>query len=267
MKPATFDYIRPENLSDAVSLLSQGGGESKIKAGGQSLGPMLNMRLANTAQLVDISQIPDLSSTLEDNGSIVFGACITHAAIEDGRVPDVTNGMMTKVAAGIAYRAVRNQGTIGGSLAHADPAADWIITLIAAGAEIIILGPKGERRVELSQFMESAFETALKFDDILTAIRIPKFSEKARWGYYKFCRKTGEFANAMSAIVVDPARDVCRVVIGATDTHPVFIPDANQLLSSNEAINAAISKHGLDDDPLSAQMHRTALRRAIEQVR
>lgn len=267
MKPAAFDYVRPTNLSDAVSLLSQGGGESKIKAGGQSLGPMLNMRLVHTAQLVDISQIPDLTSISEDNGSAVFGACITHAAIEDGQVPDVTGGMMAKVAAGIAYRAVRNQGTIGGSLAHADPAADWIITMIAAGAEAIILGPKGERRVELSQFMESAFETALDFNDILTAIRIPKFSDKARWGFYKFCRKTGEFADAMSAIVVDPTRDVCRVVIGATDTRPVVITDARQLLSSNEAINAVIEKHSLNEDPLSAQMHRTALLRTIEQVR
>jgi carbon-monoxide dehydrogenase medium subunit len=174
--------------------------------------------------------------------------------------------MMNSVAAGIAYRAIRNQGTIGGSLAHADPSADWVISLTAAGAEAVISGPNGERRVGLNQFMDSAFETKLDFDDILTAVRIPKFSKQARWGYYKFCRKTGDFAEAMSAVVIDPSRDYCRVVIGATDTHPVVITDAIDLLTSDEAIDACITKNALDLNPLSGQMHRTALRRCIKQV-
>jgi carbon-monoxide dehydrogenase medium subunit len=266
LKPAVFDYVCPTNLSDAVNLLTQGQGDSKVKAGGQSLGPMLNMRLAHATQLVDISRIAELKVVSHDSDAMVVGACITHASIEDGQVADVTGGMMNSVAAGIAYRAVRNQGTIGGSLAHADPSADWVITLTAVGAEAIISGPKGERRVELNQFMDSAFETILEFDDILTAVRIPKFSKKARWGYYKFCRKTGEFAEAMSAVVVDPERDFCRVVIGATDTRPLVITEAINLLSSDEAIDACITENGLDIDPISAQMHRTALRRSISQV-
>lgn len=267
MKPAAFDYVRPASLSEAISLLTDGEGESKIMAGGQSLGPMLNMRLVRARQLVDISQISELNAVTKNGGATTFGACITHAAIEDGRVPDVTHGMMTSIAAGIAYRAVRNQGTIGGSLAHADPAADWVTSLTATGAEVLITGRRGERRVELSQFINSAFETELDFDDILTAICIPDFSAKARWGFYKFCRKTGEFADAMSAIVIDPVKSYCRVVIGATDARPVVINDAIELLSSDEAIDSSIAENGLAVDPLKAQIHRTALRRCIDQVR
>ena len=266
MKPAAFEYVRPKNLAEALTLLAEGQGDSKVKAGGQSLGPMLNMRLSRVNQLVDISLIPELKTVSDDSDTIIIGACITHASIEDGKIPDVTNGMMNSVAAGIAYRAIRNQGTIGGSLAHADPSADWVISLTAAGAEAVISGPNGERRVGLNQFMDSAFETKLDFDDILTAVRIPKFPKQARWGYYKFCRKTGDFAEAMSAVVIDPSRDYCRVVIGATDTHPVVITDAIDLLTSDEAIDACITKNALDLNPLSGQMHRTALRRCIKQV-
>jgi len=268
MKAAAFDYVRPETIADAVSLLVEGNGNNKILAGGQSLGPMLNMRLVHTAQLVDISRILKLTTFSDEGDAVLFGACITHASIEDGNVPDVTSGMMSSVAAGIAYRAVRNRGTVGGSLAHADPAADWPTALIAIGAEVIIVGPKGRRFVPLNHFMESPFETILATDEIIVSVRIPKFSPKARWGFYKFCRKTGEFAEAMCAVVIDPPRDICRVVIGATDTQPVIISAASELLSApTDVMDAVIRENGLAENPYTAQIHRTALQRAIEQVR
>src|SRR4051812_21371598 len=147
MKPAPFDYEAPRDVAGALRLLREGGANAKIIAGGQSLGPMLNMRLAQPSLLIDVRRIPELGTTSEVNGSLVFGSCITHAAIEDGKVPDATQGLMRDVAAHIAYRAVRNRGTIGGSVCHADSAADWVNTLTLLGAAAVIEGPDGRREV------------------------------------------------------------------------------------------------------------------------
>lgn len=143
MKPARFDYERPTSLGDALALLGTGERVVKCLAGGQSLGPMLNLRLVQPDLLVDITRIPELTRVEEDDDGLLLGACTTHAAIEDGRVPDVTGGVLPAVAQGIAYRAVRSRGTIGGSLAHADPAADWLACLTALGAEIVVHGASG----------------------------------------------------------------------------------------------------------------------------
>jgi carbon-monoxide dehydrogenase medium subunit len=126
MKPAPFDYARPSSLADAIALLASDELSLKLLAGGQSLGPMLNLRLVQPDLLVDITAVPELRRAEADGDGVLIGACVTHADIEDGRVPDPTEGVLPAVARGIAYRAVRNRGTIGGSLAHADPAADWI---------------------------------------------------------------------------------------------------------------------------------------------
>ena len=119
--------------------------DAKVLAGGQTLGPMLNLRLAQPALLVDITRIPELAAVSEDADAVTIGATVTHAAIEDGRVPDPTGGFLARVARGIAYRAVRTRGTIGGSLAHADPAADWLSCLAALGAEVVIAGAGRQR--------------------------------------------------------------------------------------------------------------------------
>ena len=150
MKPARFDYARPASLGEAVALLGTRGTVVKCLAGGQSLGPMLNLRLVQPDLLVDITRIPELTRVEEDGDGVLLGACTTHAAIEDGRVPDVTGGVLPAVAQGIAYRAVRSRGTIGGSLAHADPAADWITCLTALGAEIVVHGPSGRRELAVA---------------------------------------------------------------------------------------------------------------------
>ena len=132
MKPAAFDYVRPATLPEALALLAEVA-EAKVLAGGQTLGPMLNLRLAQPPLLVDITRIAELAEVAEDGDGLWLGAIITHAAIEDGRVKDPTHGFLGKIAAGIGYRAVRTRGTIGGSLAHADPAADWLTLSDGAG--------------------------------------------------------------------------------------------------------------------------------------
>ena len=135
MKSAAFDYARPRDVSEALKLLSSD--EAKAAAGTQSLGPMLNLRVVQPRLLVDLRFIEELRSMKEQKDSVTLGACVTHAEVEDGRVPDPTGGFMRSVAANIAYRAVRNRGTIGGSLVHADPAADWPSALLALGAVAI----------------------------------------------------------------------------------------------------------------------------------
>ena len=141
MKPVDFTYNRPSNLADAFELLQQDGdgGASMVIAGGQSLMPMLNLRLVRPTALVDLRHLDELRQLRDDGDSLIYGAGITHAMIEDGFVPDATPGWLSSIAGAIAYRAVRNRGTIGGSLAHADPAADWLSALTALGGEVQLL--------------------------------------------------------------------------------------------------------------------------------
>ena len=264
MKPVAFDYEKPRDLSEAIRLLAQGNGVGKLMAGGQSLGPMLNLRLAQPQLVIDIRGIAELNEIGERDGSLVLGSCTTHAAIEDGRVPDITRGLMREVAANIAYRAVRNRGTIGGSLCHADPAADWVSVLVLLSAVALVEGPAGRREIEAERFVSGAFATVLADDEILVGLRIPKLSSHGRWGHYKFCRKPGEFAEAISAVLVDPERGLCRAVMGATHGAPHVIEDARFLVNGFDTEQAVVTveRAGMADDPYERQIHHTALKRA-----
>lgn len=268
MKAAQFDYARPAGCADAAALLKQSDGMGKIIGGGQSLGPMMNLRLAQPELLVDVRGIALLRACDEQPGAVTLGAAITHADIEDGRVPDPSRGMMPFVAAGIAYRAVRNRGTLGGSLAHADPAADWINLMALLDAQYLLEGLAGRRTVAGTDWMAGAFTTALAEDEVLTAVRIATLSATARWSYYKFNRKTGEFAEAIGAFVDDPARGVRRGLIGATDGAPYVIEDAAPLLDGWDAAYAAVQLEaaGLTPDTYEYQVHEVALRRAAARL-
>jgi carbon-monoxide dehydrogenase medium subunit len=274
MKPAPFDYARPSTLADAIALLRSKERSVKLLAGGQSLGPMLNLRLAQPDLLVDITAVPDLRRTGTEGDGLLIGACVTHADIEDGRVPDPTGGALPAVAGAIAYRAVRNRGTIGGSLAHADPAADWVSALAALGADAIVRGPAGQRRLPVEQFMAGVFEPALEPDELLEAIRVPRLSPGRRWGFYKFCRKAGEFAHAIGAVLFDPERAVCRAVIGATESTPIVVPDAAPLFAGrpedglarnyDPTLAASLLDEKGKQDPFERQIHLVAFERAVQ---
>ncbi len=229
MKPVAFDYERPTTLADAAKLLHQANGFAKIIAGGQSLGPMLNLRLAQPDILVDITSIPELTAVTDNAETLEIGACVTHADIEDGRIPDHFTGLLRHVAGRIAYRAVRNRGTMGGSIAHADPAADWISALALIDAKAVVWTERKERAVAVADVVVSSFSTVLVADELIRAIRIPKLSAGARWGFYKFNQKAGEFAHAIGGVLHDPARGTLRAVIGAIETAPIVIADATSL--------------------------------------
>jgi carbon-monoxide dehydrogenase medium subunit len=263
VKPVAFDYEKPRDVAGALAFLTGSNG-AKVMAGAQSLGPMLNLRLAQPQLLVDVKGIDELNQATEANGSIVLGSCITHAAIEDGRVPDATRGLMRVVAGDIAYRAVRNRGTIGGSLCHADPAADWVSVLALLQAVAVIEGPAGRREVSVDRFLLGAFTTVLSDDELLIAIRIPALSSRARWGHYKYCRKPGEFAEAIGAVLHDPERDVCRAVFGATHGVPHVIERADFIIGrfDSEQVYTAIDAAGLANHPYERSIQHTAMKRA-----
>ena len=259
MKPVPFDYLRPADVASALKLAS--GASAKFIAGGQSLGPMLNLRLVQPEVLVDITAIDDLKRAEVGKDTLFIGSCITHSDIEDGRIPDVTNGALPSVAAGIAYRAVRNRGTIGGSIVHADPAADWISALSALGALAVICGAKGTRRVRVAEFIVGVFQTQLEEDEILTGVEAPRHSPGSRWGYYKLSRKTGEFAHAIGVYHDDRDRNVCRAVIGATGGAPIVIADKTRLFGSKDPAPGA-----LDEAYVRQTMAAAGLTDAIDQT-
>ncbi len=256
MKPAAFTLEQP--TSAALLMQSQQG---RIMAGGQSLGPMLNLRVAQPPHVVAIGQIPEFAAVEDTADAVIIGACVTHAAIADGRAPDIGKGILPAIAQGIAYRAVRNRGTIGGSLCHADPAADWLCTLTALGAAVMTLTANGGRNIALTRFVTGPFRNALETGEIVQAVRIPKVSQDARWGYYKACRKPGEFAHAMAAVLIDPARNIRRVVIGAVGSAPIVLDGADV---GPDTAARALMQNGLDE--IGRNMQLAALRRAMEQA-
>ena len=273
MKPVAFDYERPATLADAAKLLGQQAGFVKVLAGGQSLGPMLNLRLAQPDLLVDITSIPELTKVTDGRDDLEIGACVTHADIEDGRVPDHCNGLLRHVAGRIAYRAVRNRGTIGGSLAHADPAADWVSALALVDAKAVL---SSGRTVAVAGMMVSSFTTVLQPDELIRSIRVPKLSPGARWGFYKFSQKAGEFAHAIGGVLHDPARGVFRAVIGAIETAPIVVPDAASLFGGGfgpdlagrldaRAVSQLLDARNVKDDYIRS-LAPVALKRAAKQA-
>lgn len=273
MKPVAFAYERPASLAQAIDILRQEPG-AKILAGGQTLNPMLNLRLARPDVLVAVAHLEEMLGAEQDDQALTLGACITHGAIEDGRVPDVTHGLLPAVAKGIAYRAVRTCGTIGGSLAHADPAADWLSCLTALDAELVIQGADGARREPVASFMSGVFQTSLRADEVLSAVRVPKLSPGARTGFFKITRKVGEFAEAIGVAVHDPQRGATRLVCGALDGPPALFEGADPLverLASGQVpetseIAERLAERQIGGDAVGRQIHAVALKRAIEEA-
>jgi aerobic carbon-monoxide dehydrogenase medium subunit len=269
MKPAKFDFVRAASLADATKLLAESDGSARLVAGGQSLGPMLNLRLAQPRLLIDITGIPELTRIEDDDGAVTFGACVTTANMEDGRFPGLGLDALAGVAGQIAYRAVRNRGTVGGSLCHADPAADWVSTLCALGAECLISG-RNSRRMPADQFIAGAYENALQPGEILEAIRVPRLSPRGRFGYHKICRKAGEFALAIAVVLDDPEREQFRMVIGATKGRSIVVAQASELIRDDKtpdegAIRRVLDQHGITDRILQRQQ-LAAVARAYEQA-
>jgi carbon-monoxide dehydrogenase medium subunit len=274
MKPGALAYFRADSVPQAVDLLVEGGMDAKVLAGGQSLVPMLNLRMVAAERLVDVSAVPTLTAWSADSKEVRIGACITHEQIQLGEIADPSNGLMPKVAAAIAYQAVRNRGTIGGSLALADPSADWVTTTAALGATIEWQGPDGPGSSPAEEFIIAAYTTQLGVSDLLTGIRIPRLDPDAKWGTYKICRKTGEFAHAMAMVIRAPKAS--RAFLGATDGAPIRLPHTEQVIGGlrdwqavqskvlMDAMDADLNASGRDLTDVRIWQSRTCLLRSVQ---
>jgi carbon-monoxide dehydrogenase medium subunit len=274
MKPAAFDYVRPKTLADAIAALSESGVATAAIAGGQSLMPMLNLRVVLVDRIVDISRLEELKAVHEGPQSLQIGALTTHAAIEDGKTPDVHNGLMRLVAGQISYRAVRNHGTIGGSVALADPAADWPCCLIALEASVRIVGRNGVRMERVADFIHDTYATTLTTGDIIMGFDIPAPKPPLRWGFAKVARKSGAFAHSI-AIATQAKDGPVSVVLGAAGPRPrPMTATANRLTdaaSSEEQLRGAIAAdldaHFAGLDAYQKRMHTANILRAIRDMR
>ena len=275
MKAPAVDYVRPHSLAEAVNLLTHASLEARVIAGGQSLLALMNLRVASPGLLIDIARLPELLSVADHADAVTLGACVTHAAIEDGRAADPSQGLMPRVASTLAYRAIRTRGTIGGSLALSDPAAEWPAVLAALDAEVVLYGSSGRRSLKCAEFATGIFQTRLAHNEIIESARVPKLSADARCGYVKLARKSGEFASALAVAVTDPRRGYSRVVLGAANGAPLVLADTSRLVAEGRRdpdalrgiiggdLNRAADRHF---DEFQRSLHMVAAMRAVQQV-
>jgi len=275
MKAPAVDYVRPRSLAEAIDLLAHAPVEARVIAGGQSLVALMNLRLASPGLLIDIARLPELLAVANHSDAVILGACVTHAAIEDGRVADPSQGLMPRAAATLAYRAIRTRGTIGGSLALADPAAEWPAVLAALDAEVVVYGASGRRSLKCAEFTTGIFQTKLAQREIIESARIPKLSADARCGYVKLARKSGEFASALAVAVADPSRGYSRVVSGAANGAPLVLEGTSRLVAEDGRDPGAL-RNALEADldrasdrrfdEFQRNLHTVAAMRAVQQV-
>lgn len=275
MKPAPFDYICPKGVADAIAALNQSEKAASLLAGGQSLLVLLSLRMAQVDLLIDISRIDELKMVSETPTHVFLGAATTHAMIEDAAVPDPSLGLMPRVASAIAYRAIRHHGTIGGSVALADPASDWPACLMALDASVAIRGPAGDRREAVSDVVQGMYTTSLTQGEIILGFEIPRLPAGARWGTAKVTRKSGAFALSM-AFVVECDDMPARVILGATSSRAQSLRTVAGYLSDHARIDETKLRAAIDDDLDSAdpkadgyqrRAHTATIVRAIREAR
>jgi carbon-monoxide dehydrogenase medium subunit len=246
MIPHSFEYLRPVTISEAVALLQQHGDGAKILSGGQSLIPMMKVRLARPEYLIDINRIPELRHIKEESGFLKIGGLTREADLEDSDLIRARYPIILDTAKMIADPQVRNMATVGGNLAHGDPANDHPATMLALGAEIVATGPRGERTIPVKEFFISLFTTALEPDEVLTEIRIPLPPAGSGGAYVKLERKVGDFATvgAAAQIALDSSGNCRAVGIGLTNVGPIPLKaqTAEDFLRGKNLDDAAISQ-------------------------
>ena len=224
MIPPSFDYHCPTSVSEAVSLLSKFGGEAKILAGGHSLLPMMKLRFAEPANLIDINKITELRGISEEGGVIKIGAMTTENQILFSDLLQKKVPLLPEAAKLIADPQVRNRGTIGGDIAHGDPANDHPAIAMALDATFVLQGPGGQRKVKAVDFFHGTYMTDMAEDEIMVSIEVAPFAAKTGYAYHKLKRKTGDWATAAAAVVLQMSGNkVSHVAIGLTNVAPTAL--------------------------------------------
>lgn len=247
MIPAAFDYHSPTSLDDALALIAEHGDGAKILAGGQSLIPAMRFRLAMPEVLIDINGLPDLEYLREADGELLIGALTRESMLEESELVQQKYPLLADAARLIADPLVRNRATVGGNIAHADPANDHPAVMLAYGAVVVARGPSGERRIAIEDFFVDLFESALAADEILTEIRIPQPPAGSGGAYLKVERKVGDYAVSAVAVQLTLAGStVSSVKIALTNVNPVPMraTDAEAALAGRELSEATIAAAG-----------------------
>jgi carbon-monoxide dehydrogenase medium subunit len=275
MKPAPFDYYDPKTVDEAVALLREHEPDAKVLAGGQSLVPLLNMRLARPAFLVDLNRVEGLDYIRRENGHVAIGAMTRQRAIERSELVATAQPLLHAATRMIAHPQIRNRGTIGGSIAHADPAAEYPAVALALDAELVVAGPEGERVIKAGDLFVTYLTTALGPAEVLTEVRVPVLPERTGWAFHEVARRHGDFALAGAAVIVTlGARGLCesaRVALFGVAPTPVRARAAEEALVDETPSDALFevaaqrATRGLDE--VLSDVHATAeFRRHLAQV-
>jgi aerobic carbon-monoxide dehydrogenase medium subunit len=237
MKPVSFKYFAPRTVDEALNLLAAHGQEGKILAGGQSLVPAMNFRLARPASLIDINRIDALDYVREDGGELRIGALARHARFEEPVTAGALSAFLPQVARHIGHLPIRSRGTFCGSIAHADPASEWCLLAATLDAELVIDSRRGRRSVRPNEYFVGALTTTLEPDELLTEVRLPLLGDGWRTGFAEFSRRAGDYALAMCAafLRLEDSRIVeARIGVGGATDRPSRIGAAEAVLTGTE---------------------------------
>jgi aerobic carbon-monoxide dehydrogenase medium subunit len=278
MKPVAFRYFAPRTIEEALDLLAEHGEEGKVLAGGQSLVPAMNFRLARPASLIDINRIEALDYVIEENGALRTGALARHARFERPVASGALGALLPRIARHIAHLPIHVRGTFGGSIAHADPASEWCLAAATLDAEFVILSRRGSRSLRANEYFVTALTTAMQPDELLTEIRLPLLGDEWRTGFAEFSRRAGDYALAMCAALlrIENGRVVeARIGVGGATDRPLRIVVAEQLLTGGKAEAEARREAGkiaaeaiepLEDVQASAAFRRDLVRAMVERA-
>jgi CO/xanthine dehydrogenase FAD-binding subunit len=243
MKPPRFDYHAPRTVEEAIDLLTRYGGEAKVLAGGQSLMPLLNFRLTRPAALVDLNRIDALAYIRAGNGQVRLGAMTRQRAVEFSPVVQKYLPLLDEATRWVGHLPIRTRGTIGGSLAHADPSAEYPAVLTALEGEVVARSPRGERVIGAAELFRTYLTTSLEPDEILTEVRLPAMEAGAGWAFEEFARRHGDFAivGIAAVVLVEGARCArARLATAGAGPVPVRLRAAEEILEGGDLTDAAI---------------------------
>lgn len=233
MKPSSFDYVRPATLAEALDLLADGTEDSKVIAGGQSLVPMMNFRLARPSRLVDIGALTELEGVRTEGDRVHIGARVRHLQLQNTNLPGPLGSLLRRAGALVGHLPIRTRGTFGGSIAHSDAASEWCLLARLLDADITLRSVRGERVVPAEDFFVSLFTTVMEPDELLTSVSLPLLGEDHRTGVVEFSRRAGDFAIVAvlgDVTVVDGTVTGARVALGGVTDRPFRSAAAEQAL-------------------------------------
>jgi carbon-monoxide dehydrogenase medium subunit len=243
VKPPKFDYHAPRTVDEAVALLARYGGDAKPLAGGQSLVPLLNFRLARPAALIDLNRIAALAGIRETDGQVAFGAMTRQRAVEFSPVVARRLPLLAEATRWVGHLPIRSRGTIGGSIAHADPSAEYPAVLTALDGTVVARGPKGERVLRSSELFETYLTTTLEPDEMLTEVRLPAMPAGAGWAFEEFARRHGDFAivGVAAALWRDGGRWTARLATAGAGPVPVRLRGAEEIIERDGVGDGAVA--------------------------